>query len=95
MDCNIAIVKTLFLHRSSNADILDAKIPQQKIGELYDGKSWFYDVWAHFTERKAQNIAIELAKIQDGITILDVAVGTGKLFNRVLKRNPNGNNNRY
>ena len=82
----------LFFHRSSNADIIDAKIPQQKIGELYDRMAWFYDVWAHFTERKAQNIAIELAKIEDGMTILDVAVGTGMLFNQVLKKNPNGNN---
>ena len=92
MDCNIAIVKPLFLHRSSNTDILDAKIPQQKIGELYDGMAWFYDVWAYFTEKKAQNRAIALAKIENGLTILDVAVGTGNLFSQILKRNPNGNN---
>ena len=92
MDCNIAIVKPLFPHRSSNTDILDAKIPQQKIGELYDGMAWFYDVWAYFTEKKAQNRAMALAKIENGITILDVAVGTGNLFSQILKRNPSGNN---
>jgi len=90
--CNIAIMKPLFPRRSSNTDILDAKIPQHKISGLYDGMAWYYDVWAHFTENKAQRRAIELAKIEDGLTILDVAVGTGKLFNRILKRNPNGNN---
>ena len=85
-------MKTIFPHRSSNTNILDAKIPQHKIGGLYDGMAWYYDVWAHFTEKKAQDKAIELSKVEDGLTILDVAVGTGKLFNRILKRNPNGIN---
>ena len=90
--CNITIMKPLFPRRSSNTNILDAKIPQHKISSLYDGMAWYYDVWAHFTEKKAQDKAIELSKIEDGLTILDVAVGTGKLFNRILKRNPNGIN---
>ena len=90
--CNIAIMKRLFPRRSSSTNILDAKIPQHKISGLYDGMAWYYDVWAHFTEKKAQDKAIELSKIEDGLTILDVAVGTGKLFNRILKRNPNGIN---
>ena len=90
--CNIAIMKRLFPRRSSNTNILDAKIPQHKISGLYDGMAWYYDVWANFTEKKAQDKAIELSKIEDGLTILDVAVGTGKLFNQILKRNPNGIN---
>ena len=90
--CNITIMKPLFPRHSSNTNILDAKIPQHKISSLYDGMAWYYDVWAHFTEKKAQDKAIKLSKIEDGLTILDVAVGTGKLFNRILKRNPNGIN---
>ena len=85
-------MKPLFPRRSFYTDILDAKIPQDKISGLYDGMAWYYDVWAHFTEKKAQDKAIELSKIEDGLTVLDVAVGTGKLFNRILKRNPNGIN---
>ena len=45
-----------------------------------------------FHGKKAQDKAIELSKIKDGLTILDVAVGTGNLFNRILKRNPSGFN---
>ena len=90
--CNITIMKPLFPRRSSKTNILDAKIPQHKISSLYDGMAWYYDVWAYFTEKKAQDKAIELSKIEDGLTILDVGVGTGKLFNRILKRNPNGIN---
>ena len=85
-------MKPLFYHRSSNTNILDAKIPHHKISSLYDSMAWYYDVWAHFTEKKAQDKALELSKIKDGLTILDVAVGTGNLFNRILKRNPSGFN---
>ena len=92
LGCNIGIMKPLFHRRSSNTNKLDAKIPQHKISGLYDGMAWYYDVWAHFTEKKAQDKAIELSKIKDGLTILDVAVGTGNLFNRILKRNPSGFN---
>jgi ubiquinone/menaquinone biosynthesis C-methylase UbiE len=76
----------------SDTDILDAKVPQEKIAQLYDGTAWFYDIWATLTETKAQDKAIQLANIQDKAVILDVAVGTGKLFNRIVKRNPNGRN---
>ena len=77
---------------SRSIDTLDAKVPQEEIAQLYDGMAWFYDIWATLTETKAQNRAIELANIQDKAVILDVAVGTGKLFNRIVKRNPNGRN---
>jgi len=76
----------------SNSDVLDARVPQQDVGKLYDRTAWFYDVWATLTETKAQDRAIEVANIQDKTTILDVAVGTGRLFNRIAKRNPNGQN---
>lgn len=76
----------------SNSKLLDARVPQEDVGKLYDRTAWFYDLWATLTETKAQNRAIELANIHDEIVILDVAVGTGRLFNRIVKRNPNGRN---
>ena len=72
--------------------MLDAKVPQDEIGELYDGKAWFYDVWAYLTESKARERALELAEIQDGQSILEVAVGTGLMFNEIVKRNSHGQN---
>ncbi len=75
-----------------NSEILEARVPQKDIGKLYDRTAWFYNVWATLTETKAQDRAIEFANIQDEIVILDVAVGTGILFNRIVKRNPNGRN---
>ena len=77
---------------SNKSHMLDAKVPQDEIGELYDGKAWFYDVWAYLTESKARERALELAEIQDGQSILEVAVGTGLMFNEIVKRNSHGQN---
>ena len=76
----------------STSELLDARVPQQEVGTLYDRTVWFYDVWATLTETKAHHRAIELANIHDAIAILDVAVGTGRLFNQIVERNPNGRN---
>ena len=77
---------------SPNAELLDAKVPQKDVEKLYDRTAWFYDFWAILTESKAQSRALQIADIQNGTTILDVAVGTGRLFSEILKQNPNGNN---
>ena len=77
---------------SPNAELLDAKIPQKDVEKLYDRTAWFYDFWAILTESKAQKRAIEIADIQNGNTVLDVAVGTGRLFCKILIQNPNGKN---
>jgi ubiquinone/menaquinone biosynthesis C-methylase UbiE len=71
---------------------LDARISQNKIGSVYDKIAPVYDIWGKFTESHARNRAIELAEIEDGQTILEVAVGTGLAFFEIVKRNPNGIN---
>ncbi|MDH3200112.1 MAG: methyltransferase domain-containing protein [Myxococcales bacterium] len=69
-----------------------APVPQEQIGALYDSLAPAYDVWAFATESKARKRALELARIQDGEAILEVAVGTGLMFEQVLRRNPHGKN---
>jgi len=71
---------------------LDAKIPQDEIGRVYDRLAGIYDVWGKLTEARARNRAIELAEIRNGQNILEVAVGTGLAFYEIVKRNPDGNN---
>ncbi len=71
---------------------LDAKVAQNEIGALYDSKVWFYDVWAYFTESKARYRALELAKIHNNQSILEVAVGTGLMFSDIVQRNSKGEN---
>ena len=71
---------------------MDAKVPQEEVRKLYDRTAWFYDAWAILTESKAQKRAIEIASIQNGTCILDMAVGTGRLFREIMKRNSSGHN---
>jgi len=77
---------------SKKYNVLDALVLQNEIGGLYDGKAWFYDIWAHFTESKARYMALELVDIHDNQSILEVAVGTGWMFSEIVQRNPNGKN---
>ena len=75
-----------------NSDLLEASVPQEDVSKLYDKTAWFYDIWASLTESKAQKRAIEIAEVQNKTTILDVAVGTGRLFRKIVKQNPDGKN---
>jgi ubiquinone/menaquinone biosynthesis C-methylase UbiE len=47
---------------------------------------------AYLTESKARDRCLEIAAIQDGESVLEVAVGTGLAFERILKANPSGRN---
>ena len=69
-----------------------AKVSQSDVPALYDKLAWLYDVWGHLTESRARNRALELAAIQSGEHVLEVAVGTGLAFVHVVTRNPSGRN---
>ena len=71
---------------------LDARVPQNEIAGIYDSLSKIYDTWGKLTESRARSRALELAEIQNGQKILEVAVGTGLAFYEIVKRNPNGTN---
>jgi ubiquinone/menaquinone biosynthesis C-methylase UbiE len=71
---------------------LDARISQDRIGDIYDTIAPLYDIWGRLTESRARSRAIELAEIKNGQNILEVAVGTGLAFYEIVKRNPNGTN---
>jgi ubiquinone/menaquinone biosynthesis C-methylase UbiE len=71
---------------------LDARVSQSEIAFVYDKLSGIYDIWGTLTESRARGRAIELAAIEDGQQILEVAVGTGLAFYEIVKRNPHGLN---
>jgi ubiquinone/menaquinone biosynthesis C-methylase UbiE len=62
----------------------------REITSIYDRIAPVYDLWGNLTESKARRRALELAEINDGSNILEVAVGSGLLFADLLKKNPNG-----
>jgi ubiquinone/menaquinone biosynthesis C-methylase UbiE len=70
----------------------DARISQGHISDLYRKIAPGYDIWARVTESKARDRCLEIAAIQDGESVLEVAVGTGLAFERILKANPAGRN---
>ena len=71
---------------------MEARVPQSEIPGVYDSLSKTYDIWGKLAETRARNRAIELADIEDGQNILEVAVGTGLGFYEIVQRNPNGTN---
>jgi len=71
---------------------LDARVSQSEIGQVYDGLAGIYNLWGKLTETRARNRGLELAEIQDGQHILEVAVGTGLAFYEIVRRNLHGHN---
>jgi len=62
------------------------------VQKAYSHVAWTYDIWSRFTESKAPEKALELAEIQNGENILEVAVGTGIVFEEIVKCNRDGKN---
>ncbi|NIS88801.1 MAG: methyltransferase domain-containing protein [Woeseiaceae bacterium] len=60
------------------------------MSDVYSKIAPLYDVWAWLTETNARRRCLELAAIQDGEDVLEVAVGTGLAFVEILEANPSG-----
>ncbi len=67
-----------------------ARVATGQIAKFYDRIAPMYDGWAWLTERKARKLAVERAAVQDGESVLEVAVGTGLMFRDLLRKNPTG-----
>lgn len=75
-----------------HAKTLDANLPQAEVAGVYDSLAKVYDIWGKLTETRARNRVLELAEVENGQHILEVAVGTGLAFYEIVKRNPAGTN---
>lgn len=71
---------------------LEAKIKKSSVPVLYGKIAAKYDLWAGITESRASRRCLELANIQNGESVLEVAVGTGLAFAEILALNPAGRN---
>lgn len=72
--------------------MLEAKLSEHEVKEVYGRMAYYYDFWAHLTEARARASAFDKSGIRDGMKILEVAVGTGILFEEIVRKNPNGEN---
>ncbi|MGQ9647358.1 MAG: class I SAM-dependent methyltransferase [Thermodesulfobacteriota bacterium] len=73
-----------------NQEILEARIRPEQLVRKYDRIASIYDIFGFLMESKARQKALDFAAIQDGETILEVALGTGLNFVEILRRNPSG-----
>jgi len=72
--------------------ILERKLNRTITKRSYKKVVWFYNFWSWLTESKAAEYVIKFAEIKDGEAVLEVACGTGVVFEEIVKRNPNGKN---
>ncbi|MCE7737195.1 MAG: methyltransferase domain-containing protein [Candidatus Heimdallarchaeota archaeon] len=71
---------------------IDRKYDEKTIEADYSRFLFIYDFWARLTEKKALNKVMELAEPCGEDEILEVAVGTGLLFKRIVSANQLGMN---
>jgi ubiquinone/menaquinone biosynthesis C-methylase UbiE len=71
-------------------EILEARYTHQEIIRKYNWIAPIYDLFGILMESKARQRALDIASIQNGEKVLEVALGTGLNFVEILKRNPNG-----
>ena len=71
---------------------MDAKLDKDNIRKVYRKFASTYDLWGCLIESKARQRCLELADIRNGESVLEVAVGTGILFEKILQLNPEGRN---
>jgi len=72
--------------------VLNRKLDFEKTLADYRKVIWFYNLWSRLTESKAFEKVIELAEMKDNQRIIEIACGTGRLFEKIVKINPNGHN---
>lgn len=75
---------------SQKNTVLEREFSEKSVKDSYAVVAWFYDLWSRLTEAKAARRVLDRADIQDGESVLEVAVGTGLLFADVVRRNPHG-----
>ncbi len=73
-------------------EILPRALDFKHTQENYRKVAWFYDLWSRLTESKAAALMLQLADIHDGEDILEVACGTGVVFEQIVRQNPSGTN---
>ena len=77
---------------SGNNHMTDALLEKDRVPDTYRKIARIYDLWAWLTESKARDRCLALAAIRDGEDVLEVAVGTGLAFEKILAANPSGRN---
>jgi ubiquinone/menaquinone biosynthesis C-methylase UbiE len=73
-----------------NHEILEMHFTHEEIVRKYNKIASIYDLFGFLMASKARQRALELADIQNGEKVLEVALGTGLNFAEILRRTPRG-----
>jgi ubiquinone/menaquinone biosynthesis C-methylase UbiE len=71
-------------------ELLIRNLDRNSTKSSYKKVVWFYNFWSWLTESKAAKYVIEFADIKNKETVLEIACGTGVVFEKLVKRNPEG-----
>lgn len=77
---------------NATPNIAPALLDKDAVRGVYERIAPLYDAWALLTETRARRACLDLARVRDGESVLEVAVGTGMTFAELLARNPSGRN---
>lgn len=77
---------------TATTNIAPALLDKDAVRGVYERIAPLYDAWALLTETRARRACLDLARVRDGESVLEVAVGTGMTFAELLARNPSGRN---
>jgi len=69
---------------------MDARLGKNEVRKTYQKMAANYDFWSSLAEGKARQRCLDLATVRNGEHVLEVAVGTGVLFEKILELNPTG-----
>lgn len=75
---------------SSLPELLPARLPKSAISDAYTWIAPTHDWLAVLVEAHARRLGLQWLGVQDGETVLEVAVGTGLSFTHLLRQNPRG-----
>jgi ubiquinone/menaquinone biosynthesis C-methylase UbiE len=64
--------------------------PPKRTRLLYDLVAPLYPISSRLFHASAHAKTLELLNIRDGSSVLEVAMGSGEMFNRLVRTNPNG-----
>jgi ubiquinone/menaquinone biosynthesis C-methylase UbiE len=80
---------SLLLPRSSNLDEVPRTIAQ-KTRRVYDTLASVYPASTFLFHSKAHACALRNSRIRNGMRVLEVATGSGEMFRRLVRANPDG-----
>ena len=67
-----------------------ARFSVREIREVYSRLAPLYGLWQRFAQGRSLRAALELADVQKGERVLEVAVGTGTALQSLARKNPAG-----